>query len=98
MSIDAEQLEVRHDPNASRFQIEVGKWMAVLEYEMEGNVMVFTHTGVPRPLEAQGVASRMAKVALEHARDKSLKVYPACEFMVVYLRRHKEYSDLINRD
>ena len=95
MSIDPEKLEVVHDPKAGRFQIEVDKWKAVLDYELEDGVMVFTHTGVPRPLEAQGVGSKLAKTGLEYARQHSLKVIPACEFMEVYIRRHREYKDLV---
>ena len=95
MTIDLEKLEVVHDPAAGRFQIEAGRWMAVLNYEMEGNVMVFTHTGVPRPLEGQGVGGKLAKAGLEYARQKTHKIVPACEFMEVYIRRHPEYRDLV---
>jgi predicted GNAT family acetyltransferase len=97
MTIDAEKLEVAHDPEVGRFQIEVGQWTAVLDYEWEGNAMVFTHTGVPRPLEAQGVGSRLAKTALEYAREHHHHVIPACVFMKVYIRRHPEYKELIPR-
>jgi hypothetical protein len=95
MTLDLEKLEVVHDPAAGRFQIEVGRWMAVLNYEMEGNVMVFTHTGVPRPLEGQGVGGKLAKAGLEFARQQAHKIVPACEFMEVYIRRHPEYKDLV---
>ena len=95
MSIDPEKLEVVHDPKAGRFQIEVGRWVAVLDYDLEDNIMVFTHTGVPKPLEGQGVGGRLAKTGLEYARKNSHKVVPACQFMEVYLRRHPEYKDLV---
>jgi len=95
VQINADKLEVVHDPRAPRFQIEIGRWMAVLDYELEGDKMVFTHTGVPRPLEAQGIASRLAHSALEYARGQSYKVIPACVFMKVYIRRHPEYKDLL---
>ena len=95
MTIDPEKLEAVHDPKAGRFQIEVGRWMAVLNYEMEGNAMVFTHTGVPRPLEGQGVGAKLARAGLDYARQQSHMVVPACAFMEVYVRRHPEYKDLL---
>lgn len=95
MTLDPEQLVVVHDPKANRFQIEVGKWMAVLEYELEDNIMVFTHTGVPQPLEGQGVGAKLARTGLDYAREHSHQVVPACEFMHVYIRRHPEYKDLV---
>ncbi len=95
MTIDVEKLEVKHDPEEGRFSIQVGQWMAVLDYDLEGDTMIFTHTGVPRPLEGQGVGSKLAKVGLDYARQNGRKVVPACEFMDVYVRRHKEYKDLV---
>lgn len=95
MEVDAEKLEVLHDPKVGRFKIEVEGLRAVLDYEMDGNAMVFTHTGVPRPLEGQGVGARLARTGLEYARSNSHKVVPACEFMDVYIRRHPEYQDLV---
>jgi predicted GNAT family acetyltransferase len=97
MSIDAESLDVVHHTGAERFEIRVGKHVAVLEYVMREQKMVFTHTGVPKPLEAQGIGSRLARAGLEYAREKSYKVVPACEFMEVYIRRHREYRDMVSR-
>ena len=95
MKIDLEKINVVHNIRARRFEIKVDQLLAVLEYEMHGNRIVFTHTGVPPALEGQGVASRLARVALEHARENSYKVVPACEFMDVYIRRHREYQPLV---
>jgi uncharacterized protein len=96
MPIDAEKLTVVHNIQHARFEIEAEGLLAILEYRMRGDRMIFTHTGVPRALEAQGLGSRLAKAGLEYAREKSLQVVPACEFMEVYIRRHKEYQDLVS--
>ena len=97
MQENAENTTVVHNKAADRFEIQAGEHLAVLEYEMQGGVMIFTHTGVPEAIEGQGMASRMAKVALEYAREQSYKVIPACEFMHVYIRRHPEYKPLVQR-
>jgi hypothetical protein len=95
MDVDANKLEVQHDPKVGRFKIELEGLRAVLDYEMDGNAMVFTHTGVPRQLEGQGVGARLAKTGLEYARSHAHQVVPACAFMDVYVRRHPEYKDLV---
>lgn len=95
MTIDAEKLEVVHDPKIGQFKIDIGRLQAVLNYELEDNVMVFTHTGVPRELEGQGIGAKLAKTGLDYAREHAHKVVPACEFMEVYIRRHREYQDLV---
>ena len=49
---------------------------------------------------SEGVAatrSRLAKTALEYAREHRHQVIPACVFMKVYIRRHPEYKELIPR-
>ena len=96
MPIEAEKPTVVHNVPHTRFEIEAEGLLAILEYRMRGNRMIFTHTGVPRPLEAQGLGSRLAKAGLEYARQNSHQVVPACEFMEVYIRRHPEYKDLVS--
>jgi predicted GNAT family acetyltransferase len=95
MPIDAEKLTVVHNTDRNRFQIEAEGLLAVLEYVIRDDKIIFTHTGVPRPLEGQGVGARLAKAGLAYAREKSHRVVPACEFMEVYIRRHPEYKDLV---
>jgi predicted GNAT family acetyltransferase len=97
MNIDAEKLNVVHNVDAHRFEIEIDQYLSVLEYEMRGDQIIFYHTEVPPELEGQGIANRMAGAALEYAREKSFKVVPACEFIHVYLRRHPEYKSLVRR-
>jgi predicted GNAT family acetyltransferase len=92
----AEMPKVLHNVRASRFEVAVGKTVAVLEYQVEGQQVIFTHTEVPEQFEGQGIASQMARTALAHAREKGYKVVPACEFMQVYLDRHPEYQDLLS--
>ena len=96
MPIDAEKLTVVHNTEKTRFEIEAEGHVAVLEYVMRGNRMIFTHTGVPQALEAQGIGSRLARAGLDYARQHSHQVVPACEFMEVYIRRHPDYRDLVS--
>lgn len=95
MRVDAEKQDVFHNGRASRFEIRIGEFLCVLEYQVRGNTIFFTHTGVPSELEGQGLASRLAHAGLEFAREKSYTVVPACEFMEIYLKRHPEYKDLV---
>jgi predicted GNAT family acetyltransferase len=56
---------------------------------------VFPHTEVEPAFEGRGIASRLARRALDDARQRGLQVVPACSFFRVYLRRHPEDADLI---
>ena len=84
-----------HNEAASRFEIVKESYMAVLEYELQDGIIVFTHTGVPAALEGQGIGSRLAQAGLEYARAAGLKVVPLCSFISAYMHKHPEYSDLV---
>ena len=87
--------DIQHDADKQVFTyIEEGQ-PSVIEYQMRpGNLMVITHTGVPEALGGRGIASRLARHALDHARAQGYKVRPACPFVDTYMRRHPEYEDL----
>lgn len=80
---------------AGRFEIERDGHTAFLEYVLSGNVLQLLHTEVPDALQGKGIASELAKSALEWARQNSKKVDVICEFVAAYVKRHPEYSDLV---
>jgi len=53
------------------------------------------HTFVPESLEGRGLASALAKFALEYAKGKNLQVIVYCPFVATYLKRHPEYNFLV---
>ena len=97
MKVDATNVTVVHNTGANRFEIRIGEHVCVLEYDVRGENIYFTHTGVPAELEGQGLANRLAQTGMDYARVHSLKVVPACEFIHVYLRRHPEYGNLVKK-
>ena len=96
MHIELDKISVENNTDESRFQVQVDEYIAVIDYYLRGNDIVFTHTGVPDALGGQGLASKMAKTALEYAKAEGLKVVPQCPFVRAYLRRHSEYQGLVS--
>lgn len=80
-----------------RFEIEDHGRIAFLEYSLAGDVLRLIHTEVPQELQGKGIASELAKSALDWAREHGKKVDVICEFVDAYLRRHPEYADLVLR-
>lgn len=85
---------VQHQPQASRFVIEVDGQCAVLDYQQQDGRMVIIHTGVPEALRGQGLAAELTRAALDHVQTHGLKVTPACAYAASFLRRHPEYATL----
>ncbi len=88
-------VKVENEKAEKRFQAKVDGSLAILEYELDEQAMTLTHTRVPPELEGQGLGSKLAKAALDHARDKGLRVRPQCPFVARYIERHEEYRDLV---
>lgn len=95
MSDRPTELEIHDNPEASRYEARVGGQLAVAEYMLTGPNITFTHTEVPVELEGQGIASALARFALDDARARGLAVIPLCPFITAYIQRHREYQPLV---
>lgn len=88
-------IQVRDNPDKNRIEAEVEGRLAVIEYRRNKQRIYYLHTKVPEELEGQGIASQMARFALELAREQGLKVSPHCPFVAAYIKRHPEYQSLV---
>lgn len=88
--------DIRHNEEQSQFETTIDGHTGYAAYDLEDpDRIVFTHTIVPPELEGRGVASAIVKRALEHAREKNLKVVPQCSYVAAFIERHPEYQDLV---
>jgi uncharacterized protein len=87
--------EVHDNLRSHRFELEIDDQVAKSWYRVQGNVITFTHTEVPDSLAGKGVGSRLAKAGLDAARAAGQKVVAMCPFIADYIKRHREYQDLL---
>ena len=95
MEKDDGDVRVENNETGQRFQIGSEEAVAFLQYELSNDEMALTHTEVAPELEGRGLAAKLARAALEHAREHGLKVVPVCSFVASYIRRHPEYEPLV---
>ena len=95
MKIDPSQIQVSNNTERKRFEVKVDDHLAVSEYMLVKERIIFTHTEVPEALEGNGIGSMLARTALEYAREKGLKVMPLCPYIASYIRKHPEYRPLL---
>jgi predicted GNAT family acetyltransferase len=88
-------LTVRHNAGAQRFEADVDGGIARADYRLHGDVMRIVHTEVPHGCEGRGFAAQVVRAALEHARERGLRVLPLCSYVRSYMRRHPETLDLL---
>jgi predicted GNAT family acetyltransferase len=94
MDIDLNTLEVIQNTDKNRFETWIDGQLSKLDYSEDGDTIVMMHVGVHPEHRGQGVAGKVTQVALEYAKDKSLRVIPMCSYVGGYIRRHPEYIAL----
>jgi predicted GNAT family acetyltransferase len=87
-------MTVRDNPALSRFELDVEGGLAFANYRRAPGTVIITHTETPRALRGRGIASELVQGALELIRAEGNRVVAGCGFVVDYLRRHPEFSDL----
>lgn len=88
-------LQIRDNSEKRRIETEVEGHLAVIEYRLAGGKIYYLHTKVPAELEGRGIASQLARFALDLAREQDLKVVPRCPFVAAFIERHPEYQPLV---
>jgi predicted GNAT family acetyltransferase len=85
---------VRDNKALSRFELDIDGALAFANYRLAPSKVIITHTETPPALRGRGIASQLVKGALEMIRADGSKVVAACGFVVDYLDKHPEFSDL----
>jgi predicted GNAT family acetyltransferase len=65
-------------------------------YRLAAERIIFVHTEVDDEWEGKGIGSALAKGALDDVRLQNLHMTPQCPFIAAYVRRHREYVDLVD--
>jgi len=88
-------INVTHNEAEHRYEATVDGLLSVCEYEIVDDRIVFTHTLVPPELRGRGIAEQLVRPALADARAAGRKVVPACAYVAGFIKRHREYQDLL---
>jgi uncharacterized protein len=80
-----------------RFELEVDGHLATEHYKLDGDVITFEHTDVPKELGGKGVGSKLVQGALDQVRAAGLKLIPQCPFVKAWIEKHPDYADLVAR-
>jgi predicted GNAT family acetyltransferase len=88
---------IADNPEQSRYEIRAdGELAGFAAYELHPGRITFVHTEIDSEHEGEGLGSRLARAALDAARERGLAVIPRCPFIAGYIARHPdEYLDLV---
>jgi len=95
VSADA-RIEIADAPGRQRFEATVdGELAGFLVYRRRRGLVALIHTEVEERFEGRGIGGRLARFALDRAREDDVAILPFCPFVNEWLRRHREYVDLV---
>ncbi len=93
---DPDAVRVVEDDSAQRYNALLGDETAgFVTYRGRGERRVLVHTEVDPRFEGRGIGSRLVKGVLEDLRDRGIRAQVLCPFITDYLRRHPDYSDVV---
>ncbi len=79
----------------NRFELEENGLVAFADYRRSDGKLVIPHVEAPYALRGTGAAGRLMEGVLTAARNEGLKVVPSCPYADAYMRRHKQWLDLL---
>lgn len=82
------------NPQLSRFELPLEGGTALAYYRIADGIITFTSTQTPPSLRGKGAASKLIRDALSQARARGLEIRASCSFVVGFLERHPEFSDV----
>ena len=92
-------ITIANNPAEHRYEARIGGELAgYCEYNLLSEAIMFTHTEVLQAFEGKGVGSALARHVLDQARADGKHVIPVCQFIAGYIRKHRDYADLVRPD
>ena len=91
----AQSPDIRINESAKRFELATGGEMAYIDYAWHRDMLVLLYVYVPVAFRGKGYSSRLIEFAMQHAREKKVKVNVYCSYINRYLRLHPEHQDLL---
>ena len=87
--------DLRNNEALSRYEMDEQGMTSWADYRLKGDRLYIDHVESPPPLRGSGAAGRLMAALAQDARQKGLKITPICGYAAAWLRRSKEYRELL---
>jgi len=79
-------------------ELEIEGTIAFIEFKLSQGKLFLIHTEVPAALKGKGAGNSIVQKALQYAKDNHFKIVPICPFIQTYLKKYKEWNDIVAPD
>ena len=89
-------VSVRNAEGRSRYELVLeGEVVGVLDYRVNGEVVVLPHTEIIPPLRGQGFGAQLVQGALDDLRARGKQIVPVCWYVREFIDGNQGYADLV---
>ncbi len=79
----------------ARYELDEQGQTSWADYRRDGGRLFIDHVESPQSLRGTGAAGRLMAALAADARAKDLRLTPICPYAVAWLKRSKDYADLV---
>ncbi len=87
--------EVIDNGARGRFELEEQGMTAYADYRRDEGRLYIDYVFAPVPLRGKGTSDRLMHGVAAAAREEGERIIPICGYAAAWLRRHREYADLL---
>ena len=77
---------VQHVPQQQRLTLQLDGAEAILDYQLTGSSIDFTHTFVPPEFRGKGLAEKLVRHGLAWAQSQQYQITASCWYVQKFLR------------
>jgi uncharacterized protein len=87
--------DLRNNEASSRYEMDEQGMTSWADYRLKGERLYIDHVESPVPLRGSGAAGRLMAALAQDAKQRGLKITPICGYAAAWLRRSKDYRELV---
>jgi hypothetical protein len=92
---DTKKYTVVINEGSNQFEIRLEDDVAYIDYKWYNEMLILLYIFVPVPYRGKNISTILIRYALDHAREKGVKIKVFCPYIAKYIRMHPEYQDLL---
>jgi predicted GNAT family acetyltransferase len=81
--------------DGERFELDFEDETVFADYRRTQGTLAILHVEAPPALRGTGAAGKLMRAVAEQARAEGATIKPYCGYAAAWLRRHREYHDLV---
>ena len=86
---------IQHREDERRYVMDFDGGKVWADYARQGDTLSILHVEAEQSLRGSGAAGSFMEALAEKAREDGLKLRPICGYANVWLRRHRDYHDVL---